>query len=69
MAHNMSPPQITDVLYPATSKLLAKIEDFQGLAPVNKELLVKAQNRKCTFLPWAKNYDSWRSGKHSESKS
>lgn len=44
----------TNVLHPATSKLLAKIGNFQGLAPVYKELLVKACNRKCVFLPWAK---------------
>lgn len=59
----------TNALHPATSKLLAKTGNFQGLAPVYKELLVKACNRKCTFLPWAKNYDSWKSEKHSEGKS
>lgn len=59
----------TNALHPATSKLLAKTGNFQGLAPVYKELLVKACNRKCTFLPRAKNYDSWKSEKHSEGKS
>lgn len=40
-----------NVLYPPTSKLLAKIRNFQGLVPIYKELLVKARKRKCTFLP------------------
>lgn len=45
--------KVTNVLHAATSKLLAKVCFFQGLAPVNKELLDKAWNGKCPFLPWA----------------
>jgi len=47
--------KVTNVLHPATSKLLAKILFFQGLAPVNKELIGKSWNGKCPFILELKN--------------